>query len=84
MANVLQVEEKNNKHISKSNEKTLQWASHYSEDFETKKITLLYRGKKQRSTKIGDQQNYLVIEGFVYIKPLCNEVPLNSTCKVRM
>ena len=46
------------------------------------KITLLYqvshyiRVKKQRNTKSWDQQNYLVIRGFCYIRPLYNEVPL--------
>ena len=49
------------------------------------KITLLYqvshyiRVKKQRIyIKSRDQQNYLVIRGFCYIRPLYNEVPLNS------
>ena len=46
------------------------------------KITLLYqvshyiRVKKQRNIKSRDQQNYLVIRGFCYIRPLYNEVPL--------
>ena len=46
------------------------------------KITLLYqvshyiRVKKQRNIKSWDQQNYLVIRGFCYIRPLYNEVPL--------
>ena len=45
-------------------------------------ITLLYqvshyiRAKKQRNIKSWDQQNYLVIRGFCYIRPLYNEVPL--------
>ena len=46
------------------------------------KITLLYqvshyiRVKKQRNIKSWDQQNYLVIRGFCYIRPRYNEVPL--------
>ena len=46
------------------------------------KITLLYqvshyiRVKKQRNIKSWGQQNYLVIRGFCYIRPLYNEVPL--------
>ena len=49
------------------------------------KITLLYqvshyiRVKKQRNVKSWDQQNYLVIRGFCYIRPVYNEVPLYST-----
>ena len=48
----------------------------------TMKITLLYqvshyiRVKKQRNIKSWDQQNYLVIRGCCYIRPLYNEVPL--------
>ena len=48
----------------------------------TMKITLLYqvshyiRVIKQRNIKCWDQQNYLVITGFCYIRPLYNEVPL--------
>ena len=44
--------------------------------------TLLYqvshyiRVKRQRNIKYLDQQNYLVIRGFCYIRPLYNEVPL--------
>ena len=54
----------------------------YSEVLGTMKITLLYqvshyiRVKKQRNIKSWDQQNYLVITGFCYIRPLYNEVPL--------
>ena len=53
----------------------------YNEVFGTMKITLLYqfshiRVKKQRNIKSWDQQNYLVIRGFCYIRPLYNEVPL--------
>ena len=46
------------------------------------KITLLYqvshyiRVQKQRNIKSWDQQNYLIIRGFCYIRPLYNEVPL--------
>ena len=46
------------------------------------KITLLYqvshyiRVKKQRNIKSWDQQNYLVIREFCYIRPRYNEVPL--------
>ena len=46
------------------------------------KITSLYhvshyiRVKKQRKIKSWDQQNYLVIRGFCYIRPRYNEVPL--------
>ena len=54
----------------------------YNEDLGTVKITLLYqvshyiRVKKQRNIKSWDQQNYLVIGGFCYIRPLYSEVPL--------
>ena len=54
----------------------------YNEVLGTMKITLLYqvsryiRVKKQRNIKRWDQQNYLVIRGFCYIRPLYNEVPL--------
>ena len=46
--------------------------------------TLLYqvshyiRVEKQRNIKSWDQQNYLVIRGFCYIRPLYNEVQLYS------
>ena len=46
------------------------------------KINLLYqvshyiRVQKQRNIKRWDQQNYLVIRGFCYIRPLSNKVPL--------
>ena len=55
---------------------------HHNEVLGTKKITLLYqvshyiRVKKQRNIKSWDQQNYLVVRGFCYIRPLYNEVPL--------
>ena len=54
----------------------------YNEVLGTMKITLFYqvshyiRVKKQRNIKRWDQQNYLVIRGFCYIRPLYNEVPL--------
>ena len=54
----------------------------YNEVLGTMKITLLYqvshyiRVKKQRNVKSWDQQNYLVIRGFCYIRPRYNEVPL--------
>ena len=54
----------------------------YNEVIGTMKITLLYqvshyiRVQKQRNIKSWDQQNYLVIRGFCYIRPLYNEVPL--------
>ena len=54
----------------------------YNEVLGTMKITLLYqvshyiRVKQQRNIKSWDQQNYLVIRGFCYIRPLYNEVPL--------
>ena len=54
----------------------------YIEVLGTMKITMLYqvshyiRVKKQRNIKSSDQQNYLVIRGFCYIRPLYNEVPL--------
>ena len=54
----------------------------YNEVLGTMKITLLYqvsryiRVKKQRNIKSWDQQNYLVIRGFCYIRPLYNEVSL--------
>ena len=55
---------------------------HYNEVLGTIKITLLYqvshyiRVKKHRNIKSWDQQIYLVIRGFCYIRPLYNEVPL--------
>ena len=55
---------------------------HYNEVPGTMKITLLYqvshyiRVKKQRNIKGWDQQNYLVITEFCYIRPFYNEVPL--------
>ena len=58
---------------------------HYNEDLGAMEITLLYqvspyiRVKKQGNTKSWDQQNYLVITGFCYIRPLYNEVPLYNT-----
>ena len=54
----------------------------YNEVLGTMKITLLYqvshyiRVQKQRNIKSWDQQTYLVIRGFCYIRPLYNEVPL--------
>ena len=54
----------------------------YNEVLGTMKITLLYqvshyiRVKKQRNIKSWDQQNYLVIRGFCYIRPRYNKVPL--------
>ena len=54
----------------------------YNEVLGTMKITLLYqvshyiRVKKLRNIKSWDQQNYLVIRGFCYIRPRYNEVPL--------
>ena len=54
----------------------------YNEVLGTMKITLLYqvshyiRVKKQRNIKSWDQQNYLVIRGFCYIRPLYNEISL--------
>ena len=56
----------------------------YNEVLGTIKITLLYqvshyirvKKKKYIIIKSWDQQNYLVITGFCYIRPLYNEVPL--------
>ena len=54
----------------------------YNEVLGTMKITLLYqvshyiRVEQQRNIKSWDQQNYLVIRGFCYIRPLYNQVPL--------
>ena len=54
----------------------------YNKVLGTMKITLFYqvshyiRVKKQRNIKSWDQQNYLVIRGFCYIRPLYNKVPL--------
>ena len=54
----------------------------YNEVLGTMKITLLYqvshyiRVKTQRNIKSWDQQNYLVIREFCYIRPRYNEVPL--------
>ena len=59
----------------------------YNEVLGTMKITLLYqlshyiRVEKQRTIKSWDQQNYLVIRGFCYIRPLYNEVPLYYQCQ---
>ena len=58
----------------------------YNDVLGTMKITLLYqishyiRVKKQRNIESWDQQNYLVIRGFCYIRPLYNEVPLYHQC----
>ena len=58
----------------------------YNEVLGAMKITLLYqvshyiRVNKQRNIKSWDQQNYLVIRGFCYIRPLYNEVPLYCIC----
>ena len=46
----------------------------YNEDLGTMKITLLYQ-----DIKSWDQQNYLIITGFCFIRPLYNEVPLYYT-----
>ena len=60
----------------------VQWNLFYNEVHGTMKITLLYqvshyiRVKKQRNIKSWDQQNYLVIRGFCYIRLRYNEVPL--------
>ena len=54
----------------------------YNEVLGIMKTTLLYqvshyiRVKKHRNIKRWDQQNYPVIRGFCYIRPLYNEVPL--------
>ena len=40
------------------------------------KLPCYIRVKKQRNIKNWDQQNYLVIRGFCYIRPLYNEVPM--------
>ena len=57
----------------------------YYEVLGTMKITLLYqvshyiRVKKQRNIKSWDQQNYLVIRGFCYIRPLYNQGGISSS-----
>ena len=53
----------------------------YNEVLGTMKITLLYQVSryvrvKERNIKSWEQQNYLVIRGFCYIRPLYNAVPL--------
>ena len=60
----------------------------YNEVLGTMKITLLYqvshyRVKKQRNIKCWDQQNYLVIRGFCYIRPRYNEVPLYQETRAK-
>ena len=61
----------------------------YNEVLGTMKITLLYqvshyiRVQKQRTIKSWDQQKYLVIRGFCYIRPLYNKVPLYCAIFVR-
>ena len=61
---------------------------HYKEVLGTMRITLLYqvshyiRVNKQRNIKGWDQQNYLVITGLCYIRPLYNEVPLYYNSKL--
>ena len=47
----------------------------YNKVLGTMKITLLYQGEK-KNIKSWDQQNYLVIRGFCYIRPLYNEISL--------
>ena len=60
----------------------------YNEVLGTMKITLLYQVshyigvKKQRNIKSWDPQNYLVIRGFCYIRPLYNEVPLYKQIRI--
>ena len=60
----------------------------YNEVLGTMKITLLYqvshyiRVKNPRNIKRWDQQNYLVIRGFCYIRPFYNEVPLYKTSSI--
>ena len=60
----------------------VQWNLVNNEVLGTMKFTLLHqvshyiRVQKQRNIKIWDQQNYLVIRGFCYIRPLYNEIPL--------
>ena len=44
--------------------------------FSLYQVSHYIRVKKQRNMKSWDQQNYLVIRGFCYIRPLYNEVPL--------
>ena len=75
--------------IRKSNNITVEPL--YNEVLGTMKITLLYqvshyiRVKKQRNIKSWDQQNYLVIRRFCYIRPRYNEVPLyylDHACKI--
>ena len=62
----------------------------YNEVLGTMKITLLYqvshyiRVKKLRNMKSWDQQNYLVIRGFCYIRPLYNEVPLYCILELKI
>ena len=62
----------------------------YNEVLGTIKITLLYqvshyiRVKKQRNINSWDEQNYLVIRGFCYIRPLYNEVPLYCNLKTNV
>ena len=72
--------------MKRTNESTVE--PHYNEVLGTMKITLLYqvspiRVKKQRNIKSWDQQNYLVIRGFCYIRPLYNEVPLYKKLKLK-
>ena len=66
---------------TKANKKCTTVEPLYNEVLGTMKITLLYqvshiRVKKQRNIKSWDQQNYLVIRGFCFIRPRYNEVPL--------
>ena len=44
----------------------------------------LYQVKKTKKYKEWDQQNYLVIRGFCYIRPLYNEVPLYYQVKGKL
>ena len=53
----------------------------YNEVLGTMKITMLYQVShyirvKKQNIKSWDQQNYLVIRRFCYIRPLYNVVPL--------
>ena len=59
-----------------ANDMQVQWNLVITRSLGPYKLPCYIRVKKLRNIKIWDQQNYLVITGFCYIRPLYNEVSL--------
>ena len=71
----------NNMHRNKVSRRiSIQWNLVITMSLGPWKLSLLYSGfsyqGKKKNIKRWDQQNYFVIRGFCYIRPLYNEVPL--------